>query len=58
VIQGSPGHASKGKRAGANVITCVKIVATTVYLVSIYDKSLQNDISDKELKERIKNWPD
>ena len=48
----------KGKSGGARIITCVKIVASTVYLVSIYDKSVQNDISDKELKERIKNLPD
>lgn len=45
----------KGKSGGARIITCVKIVAATVYLVSIYDKSVQSDISDKELKERIKN---
>jgi hypothetical protein len=48
----------KGKSGGARVITCVKIVAATVYLVSIYDKSVQSDISDKELKERIKNLPE
>jgi len=45
----------RGKSGGARVITCVKIIATTVYLVSIYDKSVQDDITDKELKERIKN---
>ncbi|MBX9784834.1 MAG: type II toxin-antitoxin system RelE/ParE family toxin [Chitinophagaceae bacterium] len=44
----------KGKSGGARVITCVKIIAETVYLVSIYDKSEQSTISDKELKERIK----
>ena len=48
----------KGKSSGARVITCVKIVATTVYLISIYDKSVQSDISDKELKERIKSLPE
>jgi mRNA-degrading endonuclease RelE of RelBE toxin-antitoxin system len=47
----------KGKSGGGRVITCVKIVSTTVYLVSIYDKSAQDDISDKELKDRIKNLP-
>ena len=45
----------KGKSGGARVITCVKIVANSVYLVSIYDKSVRADISDNELKERIKN---
>jgi mRNA-degrading endonuclease RelE of RelBE toxin-antitoxin system len=48
----------KGKSGGARVITCVKIIATIVYLVSIYDKSVQGDISDQELKERIKNLPE
>lgn len=47
----------KGKSGGARIITCVKIIAETVYLVSIYDKSHQGDISDKELKERIRNLP-
>ena len=45
----------KGKSGGARVITCVKVIAETVYLVSIYDKSAQSDIADKELKERIRN---
>lgn len=48
----------KGKSGGARVITCVKIIAHVVYLVSIYDKSAQENISDKELKERIKNLPE
>lgn len=39
----------KGKSGGARVITCVKVVLETVYLVSIYDKSDQTDISDGEL---------
>jgi len=47
----------KGKSGGARIITCVKVVSTTVYLVSIYNKSVQSDISDKELKERIRNLP-
>ena len=45
---------STGKSGGARVITCVKIISEIVYLVSIYDKSAQSVISDKELKERIK----
>lgn len=47
----------KGKSGGARIITCVKIISTIVYLVSIYDKSEQGDIPDKELKERINNLP-
>lgn len=40
----------KGKSGGARVITCVKIVSTTVYLVAVYDKSEKEIITDKELK--------
>lgn len=48
---------AQGKSGGARVITCVKIISAVVYLVSIYDKSAQSIISDKELKARIKNLP-
>ena len=40
----------KGKSGGARVITLVKINKETVYLASIYDKSEQATISDKELE--------
>lgn len=40
---------NKGKSGGARVITCVKIVNDTIYLLSIYDKSSQSTITDKEL---------
>jgi mRNA-degrading endonuclease RelE of RelBE toxin-antitoxin system len=39
----------KGKRSGGRVITFIKVVAETVYLVSIYDKSEKSDISDADL---------
>lgn len=39
----------KGKRAGGRVITFIKVVAETVYLVSIYYKSEKSDISDSDL---------
>lgn len=39
----------RGKSGGAGVITHVYIHETTVILVSLYDKSEQNNISDKEL---------
>jgi hypothetical protein len=32
----------------------VKIIKETVYLLSIYDKSEQSSIDDKEIAERIK----
>ena len=44
----------KGKSGGARIITCVKIIDGIVFLVSIYDKSEQANINDKEIKERIK----
>jgi len=39
----------KGKSGGSRVITCVKVVDQNVYLLSIYDKSEKENISDKEL---------
>ena len=47
----------KGKSDGARVITCIRIIANTVYLAAIYDKSEKEDISDKELKELAKQIP-
>ncbi len=43
----------KGKSGGARVITYVKIVDETVYLLSIYDKSEQDSISEKEIANRL-----
>ncbi len=40
----------KGKSGGARVITCLLIEDTEVHLLTIYDKSEKEDISDKELK--------
>jgi len=39
----------KGKSGGARMITYVRIVKKTVFLMDIYDKSEQANISDKEL---------
>ena len=39
----------KGKSGGARVITYVLVTKETVYLLSIYDKSDKETISDKEL---------
>ena len=41
----------KGKSGGGRVITCVIISENEVYLADIYDKSEQENISDKRLKE-------
>lgn len=40
----------KGKSGGARIITYVRIVNKTVYLIDIYDKSDQVNISAKELQ--------
>ena len=44
----------KGKRGGSRVITCVKVVASTVFLLSIFDKSAKEGFSDKELNELLR----
>ena len=46
---------NKGKSGGARVITCVKIVNETIFLMSIYDKSNHSTISDKKLNELLKD---
>lgn len=48
----------KGKSAGARVITHVYVAKNFVYLLSIYDKASQDDISDKELKQLLKQIQD
>jgi mRNA-degrading endonuclease RelE of RelBE toxin-antitoxin system len=40
----------KGKSGGARVIANIIVEDKLVYLISIYDKSEQTNISDKELK--------
>jgi hypothetical protein len=44
----------KGKSGGARVITHVQIIKTKIYLLSIYDKSEMETISDNELKDLLK----
>ena len=39
----------RGKSGGSRIITCVKVVEQTVFLLSIYDKSEQENVSDREL---------
>ena len=48
----------KGKRAGARIITYIRIVQNTVYLIDIYDKSQQITITDKELQIIIDTFVD
>ena len=46
---------NQGKSGGARVITYVIVDETTVFLLTIFDKSEQDNIVDKELKAMIKN---
>jgi mRNA-degrading endonuclease RelE of RelBE toxin-antitoxin system len=45
---------NKGKSGGSRVITCVKVINETVFLLSIYDKSEQENIEDSTLKSLLK----
>ena len=45
---------NKGKSGGSRVITCVKILAESVFLLMIYDKSEKEDFMDNELDEVLK----
>lgn len=44
----------KGKSSGGRVITHVYVAETTIFLLSIYDKSEKEDMSDKELNELLR----
>ena len=46
---------NKGKSGGARVITYVFVSQETVFLLSIYDKGEQEDISNHELKALIES---
>jgi len=39
----------QGKRGGARVVTCVKVVAHVCYVLTIYDKSERADLAPGEL---------
>ena len=45
---------SQGKSGGARVVTCIKIENETIFLIAIYDKSDCENITDDELRERLK----
>lgn len=47
----------KGKSGGARIITNVVIENDTVHMLTIYDKSEQSDLSDKELKALLAKVP-
>ncbi len=41
---------NKGKSGGARIITFVRVIKQTVFLIDIYDKSEQANITQKELQ--------
>jgi len=45
----------KGKSGGARVITYLQVLKNSIFLLSIYDKSEKENITDKELQEILKN---
>ena len=47
----------KGRSSGARIITNFLTLYNTVYLISIYDKSEQETLSDKELDELLRHIP-
>lgn len=47
----------KGKSGGARVIANFIISDATVYLLSIYDKSEKENLTDKELVELLEDIP-
>jgi hypothetical protein len=44
-----------GKRGGGRLINYIAIAEEAVYLLSIYDKSEKEHLTDKELQELLKN---
>ncbi len=49
---------NKGKSGGARLITNFVISDDTVYLLSIYDKSDKENLTDKELEELLRYVPE
>jgi mRNA-degrading endonuclease RelE of RelBE toxin-antitoxin system len=47
----------KGKSGGARVITHVKVIRSSVYLLSVYDKSEKEDIPNKYIADLLKYIP-
>lgn len=48
----------KGKSGGARVITNFVIAEETIFLISIYDKTEKENLTDKELVELLKYVPE
>jgi len=48
----------KGKSGGARIITYVTFIDEIVYLLTIYDKSVQENISDKTIESLLDQIPE
>lgn len=48
---------NKGKSGGARIITSFVVTETTVYLLTIYDKSEKENLTNKELEELLQSIP-
>jgi len=44
----------KGKSGGARVITHIQVINKKIFLLSIYDKSEQENLTDKEIENMVK----
>jgi mRNA-degrading endonuclease RelE of RelBE toxin-antitoxin system len=47
---------NKGKSGGARIISFVKIIDKTVFLISIYNKGDKDTLSDEEIRELLKEY--
>jgi mRNA-degrading endonuclease RelE of RelBE toxin-antitoxin system len=45
----------KGKSGGGRIVTHIKVEQTKIYLLTIYDKSEQSDITDKDIIDWLKD---
>jgi|SRR5690606_1718798 len=48
----------KGKSGGARIITYIQISGSTVFLLSIYDKTDKVNLTKKELEELLESIPE
>lgn len=46
---------ARGKSGGFRIITCVVMVESTAFLLSIYDKSRLSTLKDKDISELLKH---
>jgi mRNA-degrading endonuclease RelE of RelBE toxin-antitoxin system len=45
----------KGKSGGGRIITFVQIIDEIIFLVAIYDKSEMENLSDRDIQDRLKS---